>query len=158
MGFNGARKHEKLEDPRYLYWADRLGLLVWGEMPGVYRSTKSSLERVTRECLDAIDRDYSHPCVIACVPFNGSSGVPNLPESPSERHDVQALYHLTKGWTRRGPSSATTGGPSSPSGTLDCSRSCGRSRSSPASAIRSSPTATRNQRAALRGSDAEGSP
>ena len=33
MGFNGVRKHQKIEDPRYLYWADALGLLVWEEMP-----------------------------------------------------------------------------------------------------------------------------
>jgi beta-galactosidase/beta-glucuronidase len=96
MGFNGARKHQKLEDPRYLYWADRLGLLVWGEMPSAYRFTKSSVERVTREWLEAIDRDYSHPCVVTWVPFNESWGAPNLPESPRERHYVQALYHLTR--------------------------------------------------------------
>jgi beta-galactosidase/beta-glucuronidase len=96
MGFNGARKHQKLEDPRYLYWADHLGLLVWGEMPSAYRFTKVSVERVTREWLAAIDRDYSHPCVVAWVPFNESWGVPNLPESPRERHYVQGLYHLTK--------------------------------------------------------------
>ena len=96
MGFNGARKHQMLADPRYLYWADRLGLLVWAEMPSAYRFTKSSVDRVTREWLEAIERDYSHPCVVAWVPFNESWGVPNLPESPSERHYVQALYHLTK--------------------------------------------------------------
>ena len=39
MGFNGVRKHQKIEDPRYLYWADRLGLLVWEEMPSAYRFT-----------------------------------------------------------------------------------------------------------------------
>src|SRR5207248_11104787 len=37
MGFNGARKHQKLEDPRYLYWADRLGFLVSSEMANAYR-------------------------------------------------------------------------------------------------------------------------
>ncbi len=96
MGFNGVRKHQKLEDPRYLYWADRLGLLVWGEMPSAYRFTKMSIDRVTREWLDALDRDYSHPCIVSWVPFNESWGVPNLPESPPERHYVQALYHLTR--------------------------------------------------------------
>jgi hypothetical protein len=65
-------------------------------MPSAYRFTPSSVERVTLEWLEAIDRDYSHPCVIAWVPFNESWGVPNLPESPTERHYVQALYHLTK--------------------------------------------------------------
>jgi beta-galactosidase/beta-glucuronidase len=96
MGFNGVRKHQKIEDPRYLYWADRLGLLVWEEMPSAYRFTKRSVQRVTREWMRAIDRDFSHPCVMAWVPFNESWGVPNLPDSPAERHYVEALYHLTK--------------------------------------------------------------
>src|SRR5205085_11446713 len=42
MGFNGVRKHQKIEDPRFLYWADRLGLLVWEEMPSAYRFTYDS--------------------------------------------------------------------------------------------------------------------
>jgi beta-galactosidase/beta-glucuronidase len=96
MGFNGVRKHQKVEDPRYLYWADHLGLLVWEEMPSAYRFTPASVERVTREWMDVIERDYSHPCVITWVPFNESWGVPNLPDSAAERHYVQALYHLTK--------------------------------------------------------------
>jgi Glycosyl hydrolases family 2, TIM barrel domain len=96
MGFNGVRKHQKIEDPRYLYWADRLGLLVWGEMPSAYRFTRTSIERLMREWAAVIDRDYSHPCIVAWVPINESWGVPNLPDSPAERHYVQALYHLTK--------------------------------------------------------------
>jgi hypothetical protein len=54
------------------------------------------VERVTREWISAVERDYSHPCVVAWVPFNESWGVPNLPDSPRERHYVQALYYLTK--------------------------------------------------------------
>lgn len=96
MGFNGVRKHQKIEDPRYLYWADRLGLAVWVEMPSSYRFTPMSVERLTREWTDVIARDYSHPCVIAWVPINESWGVPNLTEIASERHFVQTLYHLTK--------------------------------------------------------------
>ena len=96
MGFNGVRKHQKIEDPRYLYWADRLGLAVWGEMPSAYRFTPTSIERLTREWTEVIARDYSHPCIIAWVPINESWGVPNLTDVPSERHFVQALYHLTR--------------------------------------------------------------
>ncbi len=96
MGFNGVRKHQKIEDPRYLYWADALGLLVWEEMPSAYRFTKKSVEQLTREWTEAIARDYSHPCIIAWVPFNESWGIPDLPESPEQRHYVQALYHLTR--------------------------------------------------------------
>jgi hypothetical protein len=95
MGFNGVRKHQKLEDPRYLYWADVLGLLVWAEMPSAYRFTQQSVQRVTREWTAAIARDSSHPCVVAWVPVNESWGVPNLPDNPTERHYVRALYHLT---------------------------------------------------------------
>ena len=96
MGFNGVRKHQKIEDPRYLYWADRVGLLVWEEMPSAYRFTSTSVERLTREWLEVIARDRSHPCIVAWVPFNESWGVPNLPDNPSHRHYVQSLYHLTR--------------------------------------------------------------
>jgi hypothetical protein len=96
MGFNGVRKHQKLEDPGYLYWADRLGLLVWAEMPSAYRFTQDSTQRTTREWMAAIMRDYSHPCIVAWVPFNESWGVPNLPLNEAERHYVRTLYHLTR--------------------------------------------------------------
>jgi beta-galactosidase/beta-glucuronidase len=96
MGFNGARKHQKIEDPRYLYWADRLGLLVWGEMPSAYRFTPRSVERLMRQWVEVLQRDVSHPCIVVWVPFNESWGVPNLPDNKPERHWVEALYHLTK--------------------------------------------------------------
>jgi hypothetical protein len=96
MGFNGVRKHQKLEDPRYHYWADKLGLLVWEEMPSAYRFADRSVQRVSREWIAAIERDTSHPCIIAWVPINESWGVPNLPTNAAERHYVQGLYHLTK--------------------------------------------------------------
>jgi beta-galactosidase/beta-glucuronidase len=96
LGFNGVRKHQKIENPRFLYWADKLGLLVWEEMPSAYRFTKQSVERLTREWTKAMERDVSHPCIVAWVPFNESWGVPDLPDSPAQRHWVQALYHLTK--------------------------------------------------------------
>jgi beta-galactosidase/beta-glucuronidase len=103
MGFNGVRKHQKIEDPRYLYWADTLGLLVWEEMPSAYRFTKQSVERVIAEWVEAVDRDYNHPCIVAWVPFNESWGVPDLPDSPAQRHYVQALYHLTRTLDRTRP-------------------------------------------------------
>jgi beta-galactosidase/beta-glucuronidase len=96
LGFNGVRKHQKVETTRYLYWGDRLGLLVWEEMPSAYRYTTESIDRLTREWLEVIHRDRSHPCIIAWVPFNESCGVPDLPDNPAHRHYVQGLYHLTK--------------------------------------------------------------
>ncbi len=96
MGFNGVRKHQKIENPRYLYWADRLGLLVWEEMPSPYRFSPLAITRLVREWTEAIERDYSHPCVIVWVPFNESWGVPNLTSIQAHRNAVEALYHLTR--------------------------------------------------------------
>lgn len=96
LGFNGLRLHQKVEDPRFLYWCDRLGLVVWGEMANSFEFSPRAVERLTREWLEAVARDYSHPCVAAWVPFNESWGVPQLERDPTQRHYVQALYHLTK--------------------------------------------------------------
>ncbi|WP_341529465.1 glycoside hydrolase family 2 TIM barrel-domain containing protein [Nostoc sp. UHCC 0302] len=96
MGFNGVRKHQKIEDPRFLYWADVLGLLVWEEMPSAYRFTPKAVERMIHEWTEVIRRDISHPCIVAWVPFNESWGVPNLVETAAHRNYVLAMYHLTK--------------------------------------------------------------
>jgi hypothetical protein len=96
MGFNGVRKHQKIEDPRYLYWADTIGLLVWDEMPSAYRFTTKSINRLMREWTEAIERDMSHPCVVIWVPFNESWGVPELSTTPAPRDAVAAFYHLTR--------------------------------------------------------------
>jgi hypothetical protein len=96
MGFNGVRKHQKIEDPRFLYWADVLGLMVWEEMPSAYRFTPKAVERITKEWTEVIERDASHPCIVVWVPFNESWGVPDLTATEPHRHCVQALYHLTK--------------------------------------------------------------
>jgi beta-galactosidase/beta-glucuronidase len=96
MGFNGVRKHQKIEDPRYLYWADKLGLLVWEEMPSAYRFSPKAISRMVREWTEAIHRDYSHPCIVVWVAFNESWGVPNLTLTQAHRNAVEALYHLTR--------------------------------------------------------------
>jgi beta-galactosidase/beta-glucuronidase len=98
LGFNGVRLHQKVEDPRFLAWCDRLGLLVWAEMPAAYEFSPETIQRVTREWLQVIERDRSHPCVIAWVPINESWGVPALERAPDQQHLVRALYHLTKAY------------------------------------------------------------
>jgi len=96
LGFNGVRIHQKVEDPRFLYWCDRLGLLVWGEMANAFVFSPTAMTRLLREWTEVIERDYSHPCIVAWVPLNESWGVPNLPRDPAQRAYVQALYWLTK--------------------------------------------------------------
>ena len=77
LGFNGVRVHQKVEDPRFLYWCDRLGLVVWGEMPSPYAYSPTTVERLTREWLEVVRRDRSHPCIVTWVPLNESWGVPD---------------------------------------------------------------------------------
>jgi hypothetical protein len=64
-------------------------------MPSAYRFTVRSVERLTKQWMEVIARDASHPCIIAWVPFNESWGVPDLPQIPEQRHWVASLYHLT---------------------------------------------------------------
>jgi hypothetical protein len=96
MGFNGARKHQKVEEPRYLYWADKLGLLVWGEMANAYQYSASAVRRITQEWQEAIARDFNHPCIVAWVPINESWGVPELASDARQTDHLLALYHLVR--------------------------------------------------------------
>ena len=96
LGFDGVRMHQKLESPRFLYWADRLGLMVWGEMPSPYVFTPTGVRRTLTQWADAVERDASHPCVVAWVPINESWGAPDLPTSGPQRAFVRAMYELTR--------------------------------------------------------------
>ena len=95
LGFNGVRVHQKVEDPRFLYWCDRLGLLVWDEMPSAYEFAPRAVERVVSEWMEVVRRDRSHPCVVTWVPLNESWGVPHIATQPQQQHYATALYHLT---------------------------------------------------------------
>ena len=96
FGYNGARKHQKLEDPRYYYWADRLGLLVWGEVPSPYDFTDEMVRDVTDTLSAFIDRDFNHPSIITWVPLNESWGVRQIYTDARQQAAGRMLYHLTK--------------------------------------------------------------
>jgi hypothetical protein len=96
LGFNGVRVHQKAEDPRFLYWCDRLGLLVWGETANAYEFAPAAVHSLTEEWLALLDRDRSHPSIVTWVPLNESWGVPDIARSPEQMHFSEALYHLTK--------------------------------------------------------------
>lgn len=96
LGFTGVRVHQKAEDPRFLFWCDRLGLLVWGETANAYEFAPEAVERLTREWLEILRRDRSHPCIVTWVPINESWGVHDLAAAPAQIHFVRSLYHLTK--------------------------------------------------------------
>ncbi|MGS0686321.1 glycoside hydrolase family 2 protein [Nakamurella sp. GG22] len=95
FGFNGVRVHQKLEDPRFLYWCDVLGLLVWGEMANAYEFGTVAVQRLVQEWTEAVRRDRSHPCVVTWVPLNESWGVQDIGVDARQQHYATALYHLT---------------------------------------------------------------
>jgi beta-galactosidase/beta-glucuronidase len=103
MGFNGARKHQKIEDPRWLLWADTLGFLVWGEMANAYQYSPKYVRRITGEWQEAVRRDHNHPCIVAWVPMNESWGVPELATDPAQIDHLLSLYHLTRSLDRSRP-------------------------------------------------------
>jgi beta-galactosidase/beta-glucuronidase len=95
MGFNGVRMHQKLEDPRFLYLADRLGLLVSSEFANPLLYSKSATEQFTKEWREAVERDWNHPALIIWVPTNESWGFPHL-ERKSQQNTLIGNYKLTK--------------------------------------------------------------
>jgi hypothetical protein len=78
LGFNGSRKHQKVEDPRWLYWCDKLGLMVWGEMANARDWSMEAEEMLLSEWQRVVHRDYNHPCIVTWVPLNESWGVPEI--------------------------------------------------------------------------------
>ncbi len=72
LGFNGARLHQKVFDPKFLYYADQLGYIVWGEFAnwGLDYSNPKSVDVFLNEWKEAIERDFNHPAIIGWCPFN----------------------------------------------------------------------------------------
>jgi beta-galactosidase/beta-glucuronidase len=96
FGFNGARKHQKVEDPRWLYWCDKLGFIVWGEMANAYEYSDVYVSRMLEEWPQAVARDYNHPSIIAWVPINESWGVPRVLTDRVQQAHLKSLYELTR--------------------------------------------------------------
>lgn len=95
LGFNGARLHEKIFEPRYLYLADKMGYLVWGEH-GNWRldqSDPSAVENFLPEWLEAVERDYSHPSIIGWCPFNETWDIDGRKQ---DNKVIETVYRATK--------------------------------------------------------------
>ena len=98
MGFNGVRKHEKIEDQRFSYYADIFGLITWIEMPSFYEYTDSSIKNIQREWMKILEQHYNHPSVMTWVLLNESWGVSNIANNKSEQDLSVGLYHLTRSY------------------------------------------------------------
>lgn len=95
MGFNGVRKHQKTEDPRFFAWADRLGMLTWVEMPSAYRPSVFASQRLATEWARIVAAHRNYPSVVGWVPINESWGVAAVATDPTQRALIEGLAHLT---------------------------------------------------------------
>jgi hypothetical protein len=114
LGFNMTRKHVKVEPDRWYYWCDRLGLLVWQDMPSGDRSIRNTDPDLKRspesariyetELRRMIDGLHNHPCIVMWVIFNegwGQFDTARMAEW-TKKHDPTRLVDSASGWTDRG--------------------------------------------------------
>ncbi len=102
LGLNGQRVHVKIEMPRKLYWADKLGFLIMADVPNSWGEPDEDMRRETKVALDGIiDRDYNHPSIFSWVLFNETwglfSGEGNERRYLKETQDwVEEMYYYAK--------------------------------------------------------------
>ena len=102
-GYNGLRKHEKVEDERFLYWCDRKGLVVWCEMPSQYAFRDEAMEAYANQWMEIVRQNFNHPCIITWTAFNESWGVERIYTDPAQQKFTESIYHLTKAFDAMRP-------------------------------------------------------
>ena len=96
MGFNGARKHQKLEDPYFCYYAEELGFLTWCEMPSAYRFCAEEAEAITQEWQEIVRAGRNCTSNVCYVPFNESWGAREMGTDERQKDFARSLYYLTR--------------------------------------------------------------
>lgn len=96
MGFNGARKHQKSEDPYYNYYAEELGFLTWCEMPSAYRFCSDEVAAITKEWQEIVKEGRNCTSNVCYVPLNESWGAREIGRDKAQQSFARALYCLTK--------------------------------------------------------------
>lgn len=107
-GFNGARLHQKVFEPRFLYHCDRLGYLVWGEQGnwGLDLSAPDGLKYFLPEWMEAVERDFNHPAIVGWCPFNETWDY----EGRKQDDDLlRIVYRMTKQYDTTRPCIDTSG-------------------------------------------------
>lgn len=108
VGFNGARLHQKVFEPRFLYHCDRLGYIVWGEYGnwGLNWSQKGALAAMLPEWCECVERDFNHPSIIGWCPFNETWDI-----NGRKQYDevISTIYKVTKHMDETRPCIDTSG-------------------------------------------------
>ncbi len=95
LGLNCLRCHIKIEDPRYYEVADRLGMLIWTEIPNWIQLSAGASQRVKETFLRMVERDWNHPSIIAWTLVNENWGT-DLTHNPEHRHWLASFYREAK--------------------------------------------------------------
>jgi hypothetical protein len=96
-GFNLVRKHVKLEDPRWLFWCDRIGMLVWAEPPGPGRFSDTSTQAFEHLTAGMVKRDFNHPSIVIWGAYNEEWGLDWDVDGDVGKQDVvAAAYDLIR--------------------------------------------------------------
>ncbi|MFP9126320.1 glycoside hydrolase family 2 protein [Niallia sp. BSM11] len=103
LGYNGVRKHQKVEDSRFLYLADKYGLLVWVEVGSVYAFNDVAVKNFSQEWMEIVKQNYNHPSVITWVPFNESWGVHDIHVNRKQQAFTESIYYMTKTYDQMRP-------------------------------------------------------
>ncbi len=96
MGFNGIRKHQKIEDDRFYYFCDVIGLYVWLEMPSFYEFNDYAMSRFVTEWKEILKTHRHFPSIMTYVIFNESWGIGQVLNNKQQQQYTISLYHLTK--------------------------------------------------------------
>lgn len=109
LGFNGARLHEKVFEERFLYWADKLGYMVWGEHAnwGFDFLSMNDLNCFLPEWTESVRRDFNHPAIIGWCPFNETWNIDST--YPQTQEGINTVYHVTKALDSTRPVIDTSG-------------------------------------------------
>lgn len=104
LGFNMARKHVKVEPARWYYWCDKLGLLVWQDMPSGYNNTDEGKKNFESELKRMIDNFHNYPSIVMWVPFNEGWGQYDTARITDwvKSYDPTRLVNNASGWTDSG--------------------------------------------------------
>ncbi|MCQ2814929.1 MAG: glycoside hydrolase family 2 [Bacilli bacterium] len=95
-GFNGLRVHQKVEDDRFYYLCDQVGLITWSEMPSGYDFDDELKENILREWQEILVQHINHPSILVWTPFNESWGIPGIRTSKEQQDFLVQIYDFTK--------------------------------------------------------------
>ena len=96
FGFNNLRLHIKVDEPRFYYWCDRLGMTLMYDFPCPWKFDADMRDNFKKVFFEALLRDFNHPSIITWVIFNETWGIPGVKNTPEVQDYVKEMVGLTK--------------------------------------------------------------